>query len=56
MSIKKPPTAIFAANDSLALGALRWCHKHDMRVPEDLAIMGFDNIEFAEFASPPCRP
>jgi LacI family transcriptional regulator len=47
------PTAIFAANDSLALGALRWCLKHKLRVPEDLAIVGMDNIEFAEYASVP---
>ena len=53
MSIKDPPTAIFSHNDSLAFGALRWCHKHGRRVPEDMAIMGYDNIEFTEFAQPP---
>jgi len=53
MSIKNPPTAIFSHNDSLAFGALRWCHKHNRRVPQDLAIMGYDNIEFTEFAEPP---
>jgi len=35
------PTAVFAANDSLALGALRWCLKHNVRVPEDIAVVGF---------------
>ena len=53
MSIRKPPTALFSHNDSLAIGALRWCHKHGRRVPQDLAIMGYDNIEFTEFAQPP---
>jgi LacI family transcriptional regulator len=53
MAGAKRPTAVFAANDSLALGALRWCQKHNLRVPDDLAIVGFDNIEFAEFASVP---
>jgi LacI family transcriptional regulator len=53
MSISEPPTALFSHNDSLAFGALRWCHKHGWRVPEDVAIMGYDNIEFAEFAEPP---
>lgn len=53
MSIKQPPTAVFGHNDSLAMGALRWCHKHGRRVPEDIAIMGYDNIEFTEFATPP---
>ncbi len=53
MSIDRRPTAVFTANDSLALGALRWCHRHGLKVPDDLAIMGFDNIEFTEFAEPP---
>ncbi len=47
------PTAIFAANDSLALGALHWCLKHGVRVPDDIAIVGMDNIEFAEYAGVP---
>jgi LacI family transcriptional regulator len=50
---KDRPTAIFAANDSLALGALRWCLKHKVRVPEDVAIVGMDNIEFGEYAGVP---
>src|SRR5690606_6282888 len=53
MSRKAPPSAVFAANDSLALGALRWCLKHQRRVPQDVAIIGFDNIEYAEYASVP---
>lgn len=53
MGGRERPTAIFAANDSLALGALRWCLKHKVRVPEDVAIVGMDNIEFAEFAGVP---
>jgi LacI family transcriptional regulator len=53
MNSDKRPTAIFAANDSLALGALRWCLKHNVRVPEDVAIVGMDNIEFAEYAGVP---
>lgn len=47
------PTAVISDNDSIALGALHWCHKHNVRVPQDLAIMGFDNIPSSEFASPP---
>jgi LacI family transcriptional regulator len=53
MSISERPTAVFAANDSLAIGALRWCQKHALKVPQDVAIVGFDNIEFAEFAGTP---
>ena len=53
MSTRNRPTAVFADNDSLALGALHWCHRNNVRVPQDLAIMGYDNIAFTEFAEPP---
>jgi len=53
MSAQARPTAVLGDNDSIALGALSWCHKHNLRVPQDLAIMGFDNIPSSEFASPP---
>lgn len=53
MSSRNRPTAVFADNDSLALGALHWCHRNGISVPRDLAIMGYDNIAFTEFAEPP---
>lgn len=46
-------TAVLAATDSMALGALRWTQQHGLRVPQDMAIVGFDNIEFAEHAATP---
>ena len=53
MSGKSRPSAVFCANDSLAIGALRWTQTHGVRVPDDVAIVGFDNIEFAEYAAVP---
>ncbi|WP_432254768.1 LacI family DNA-binding transcriptional regulator [Limimaricola sp. AA108-03] len=47
------PSAIFATTDSMALGAMRYCAQKGIRVPEDIAIVGFDNIEFAEYARTP---
>ena len=53
LSVPDRPTAVLAANDSLALGGLRYCQRSGIRVPHDLAIVGFDNIEFGEYASTP---
>jgi LacI family transcriptional regulator len=47
------PTAIFAANDSMAVGALSAVRKHGLSVPEDIAIVGFDDVPIAEYVSPP---
>jgi DNA-binding LacI/PurR family transcriptional regulator len=46
-----PPTAIFAASDMLALGVLEYARNQRIRVPEDLAVIGFDDIELASFAN-----
>lgn len=47
------PTAVFAANDSMALGALSAFREAGLRVPEDIAIVGFDDIPIARFLTPP---
>ncbi|MDB5083171.1 MAG: LacI family transcriptional regulator, partial [Bacilli bacterium] len=47
---QEKPTAILAAGDYLALGALRWCREQGLRVPDDVAIVGFDDLEAARYA------
>jgi DNA-binding LacI/PurR family transcriptional regulator len=47
-----PPDAVFAFNDLLALGALREAIDQGLRVPEDLRIIGFDDIEECRFSNP----
>ncbi|MGQ0641128.1 MAG: LacI family DNA-binding transcriptional regulator [Gemmatimonadaceae bacterium] len=47
------PTAVFAANDAMAIGALSAVQQARLRVPEDLAVAGFDDIPLARFMSPP---
>ncbi|MGW4795474.1 LacI family DNA-binding transcriptional regulator [Nonomuraea sp. NPDC004297] len=47
------PTAAFCANDMMALGFLQAMASHGLRVPEDLAIIGYDDIDFAAAAAVP---
>lgn len=48
LSLPKPPTAIFTASDIQALSVMRAARQLNMRVPEDLAVIGFDDIDVAE--------
>jgi len=50
---KRLPQAIFAASDPIAIGALRALQEHNIRVPEDISIIGFDDIKDASFTTPP---
>lgn len=47
------PTAIFAVNDNVALDVLRSAQRLGLRVPEDLALVGFDDLNYAAHLSPP---
>lgn len=52
MALPEPPTAVFCYNDLLALGAMRLLLSRGLRVPEDVAIIGFDDIEDGRFHTP----
>ena len=52
MSIDNLPTAVFAANDEMAIGAIKAIQSQGLKVPEDIAIVGFDNIKMSVFFSP----
>ncbi|MCD7036698.1 LacI family DNA-binding transcriptional regulator [Metabacillus sp. GX 13764] len=47
------PTAFFVASDSMAIGALRALHEKGIRVPEDISIVSFNDIELARHVHPP---
>jgi DNA-binding LacI/PurR family transcriptional regulator len=47
------PTALMCSNDMTAIGVMRSAYSVGMRVPEDLSIIGFDDIRFAQFTTPP---
>jgi LacI family transcriptional regulator, galactose operon repressor len=53
LSPRRRPTAVFCANDLLALGVLRTALNAGLRVPDDLAIVGYDDIDFAATAAIP---
>ena len=52
LSLNPPPTAIFAAEDLMALGVLRAAYARGVAVPEQLSVVGFDGLPMAEFATP----
>jgi LacI family transcriptional regulator len=52
LDLRRPPTAIFAFNDNLAIGALRAARARGLRVPEDLSVVGFDDVEHATIVTP----
>jgi len=47
------PTAIFCANDEMAMGCMHEVKAAGLRVPEDMSIVGFDDIRYAEYMDPP---
>ncbi len=53
LSLDNPPTAIFVAGDIMAVGSIQAINNRGLRVPQDISIVGFDDIKFAEYLDPP---
>jgi LacI family transcriptional regulator len=53
LSARARPTAVFCANDLLALGLMRGLIKHGISIPKDVALVGYDDVEFASVLSTP---
>jgi LacI family transcriptional regulator len=53
LGLRKPPTALFVCNSLMTLGALATIHQRGLRVPHDVAIVGFDDLPWAEALDPP---
>ncbi|EOX4933469.1 DNA-binding transcriptional regulator CytR [Vibrio alginolyticus] len=53
LELPEPPTAIFCHCDTMAIGAIQEAKKLGLRVPQDLSVVGFDDINFAQYCDPP---
>lgn len=52
LSRKSLPTAIFSMNDEMAIGAMAALKGHGLRIPDDISVAGFDNIEYSAYTDP----
>jgi len=52
LGLSEPPTAIFAFNDNIAIGAIQAARARGLRVPEELSVVGFDDVEHATIVTP----
>lgn len=52
LASRPAPSAVFVCNDLMCIGALSAAHQAGVRVPQDLSLIGFDDIELAKFTSP----
>ena len=53
LGLKKPPTALFVLNNLMTVGALEAIHQRRLTIPNDIAIIGFDDLPWAEALNPP---
>ncbi len=52
LKLEDRPSAVFAAGDIMALGAMQSCYEHEVRIPDDISIIGFDNIKLLDWITP----
>jgi DNA-binding LacI/PurR family transcriptional regulator len=52
LSLKNPPSAVFCSNDDMAIGALNTAFAKGLKVPQDISVIGFDDIASAKFTNP----
>ncbi|HMN00887.1 MAG TPA: LacI family DNA-binding transcriptional regulator [Anaerolineales bacterium] len=53
MKLSHPPSALICGDDMMAFGAVQALKELDLRVPEDVSVVGFDDVSLARFSSPP---
>ncbi|WP_293773587.1 ribose operon transcriptional repressor RbsR [uncultured Pantoea sp.] len=53
LSLETPPQAVFTSNDAMAVGVYHALYQADIQVPQQMAVMGYDDIELARYLTPP---
>ena len=53
LRLPSPPSVVFCHSDVMALGAMSYARRHGLNVPQDISIMGFDDISLSQFCDPP---
>jgi LacI family transcriptional regulator len=53
LDLDEPPEALFVANNLMTVGALECLTSHGLRAPDDIAVVGFDDIPWADLVNPP---
>ncbi|MDT0615857.1 LacI family DNA-binding transcriptional regulator [Streptomyces lancefieldiae] len=53
LDLPEPPTAVFATSDQMALGAIEALRRRGLRVPEDMSVVGFDDLPEVRWSAPP---
>ncbi len=53
LCLSEPPTAVFVANDVMAIGAMEAIKQNNLKIPDDIAVVGFDNIPATSWVYPP---
>ncbi|EPN9527484.1 ribose operon transcriptional repressor RbsR [Cronobacter malonaticus] len=53
LALPEPPQAVFIGNDAMAVGAYQALYQAGLRIPQDIALVGYDDIELASYMTPP---
>ena len=53
LALPHPPEAVFTSNDAMAVGVYQALYQHGLTIPADMAVIGYDDIELAQYMTPP---
>jgi LacI family transcriptional regulator len=53
LTLESPPSAVFVASDVVAFGVMAAIRERQLIIPDDIAVVGFDDVPFARFVNPP---